>query len=110
MNYTKGEIKTLGDVWEIFKKHGLEGKYCPICDQFAQARILQKQDELISDMYEACLAAKRYDRSICGKAIRGEVDLLANGAGITEDIDLDDLYSDWQIKVNKALAKAEGKQ
>ena len=53
MNYTKGEIKTLGDAWEVLKKHGLEGSYCPICDQFAQARVLQKQDELISDMYEA---------------------------------------------------------
>ena len=61
------------------------------------------------DMYEACLAAARYDSGICGQAIRGEVDLLANEAGITESTDLDSLYFDWQVKVKKALAKAEGK-
>ena len=47
-------LKTLGDVWEVMKKHGLEAKYCPHCDQFSQARVLLKQDQLISDLYEAC--------------------------------------------------------
>lgn len=46
-------VKTLGDVWAIFEKHGLEGKYCPVCDQFSQARVLSKQDEIITDLYEA---------------------------------------------------------
>lgn len=55
--YTKGELKTLGDVWAVFERHGLEGKYCPHCDQFAQAKILQEHDEIISDLYEACKAA-----------------------------------------------------
>lgn len=53
MSYTKGEIKTLGDAWRVLEEHGLEGTYCSEHDQFAQARVLQKQDELISDMYEA---------------------------------------------------------
>jgi len=59
INYTKGEIKTLGEAWKVLKEHGLEGTYCPHCDQFAQARVLQKQDELISDMYEALIQAMR---------------------------------------------------
>lgn len=57
--YTKGECKTLGEVWQVLKEHGLEGTYCPHCDQFSQARVLQKQDAIISDLYEACKQALR---------------------------------------------------
>ena len=81
MNYTEGEIKTLGDAWEVLKKHGLEGSYCPICDQFAQARVLQKQDELISDMYEALKI------------------VLSQPVSLRQEV-----YD----KANKALAKAKG--
>ncbi len=47
------EIKTLGDVWKVLDRHGLKSDYCPHCDQFEQAKALQKQDELIADLYEA---------------------------------------------------------
>ena len=54
MNYTKTgrEIRTLGDAYQVLREHGLEGDYCPKCDQFSQARILVQQDEVISEMYE----------------------------------------------------------
>ena len=51
------EIKTLNDAWQVLTRHGLEGIYCPHCDQFSQARVLLKQDEIISDLYEACKTA-----------------------------------------------------
>ncbi len=47
------KVKTLGDVWVILERHGLKSDYCPHCDQFAQASVLQEQDEIISTMYEA---------------------------------------------------------
>ena len=53
------EIKTLGDAWQVMKEHGLEGTYCPHCDQFSQARALLKQDEIIKAMREACITALR---------------------------------------------------
>ena len=60
MNYTKGEIKTLGDAWKVLKEHGLEGSYCPHCNQFSQARVLQKQDELMSGMEAVLRQFVRY--------------------------------------------------
>ncbi len=76
------EIKTLGDAWRVLKEHGLESKYCPHCDQFSQARVLLKQDEKISDLYEAV------------KLMVGD-----NPAEVEVGV----------IKGREALAKAEGK-
>jgi len=39
-------------------KDGLKDEYCPHCDQFSEARVLLKQDELISAMYEALKIAE----------------------------------------------------
>jgi len=91
MNYTKGEIKTLGDAWKVLKEHGLEGSYCPHCDQFSQAIVLQKQDKLISEMYEAL------------KVMREQIANLINPQ-------IKILPSEEQLALmDKALAKAEGK-
>jgi len=62
------EIKTLGEVSQILKEHGLEGTYCPKCDQFAQARVLLKQDKVIFDMYEALkITIKNLDDGFANK-------------------------------------------
>ncbi len=58
MNTEGKHLTTLGDAWKLFERHGLEGKYCPRCDQFAQARVLQRQDEIINDMYVALKSIK----------------------------------------------------
>ena len=71
------------------------------CDN---ARLIAAAPEL----YEACLAAKRYDASIAGRATRGEVDLREAGGGIASGDDLDALYFDWQKKATTAIAKVEG--
>lgn len=59
-------------------------------------------------LYEACLAALRYDRSIIGKAVRGEYDLRKDGHGVTEGEDLDNLYLDWMTKARAAVATVAG--
>jgi len=110
---TKGEWYTYQDRfgdWLIVSRE--DRKHSAVADIPGANDNAEAHAHLIAaapDMYEACLAAARYDMSICGKAIRGEVDLLANGAGITEDTNLDDLYLDWQVKSKNALTKAEGK-
>lgn len=53
---------------------------------------------------DACRAAIRYDDSIAGRAIRGEMSLLADGTGVASGDDLDALYDDWIRKAKHALA------
>ncbi len=83
------ELKTLGDAWKVMRKHDLEAKYCPNCDSFAIARALLKQDEIISDMYEALKDILR----------ESDAGVYKNNAPIAMA----------QGKVQSALAKAEGK-
>ena len=65
---------------------------------------LQQSQARVKVLTEACEAALRYDEGICGRAARGEVDLLGTGAGIAEGVDLDTLYDDWISKAKAALA------
>ncbi len=65
---------------------------------------LQQSQAREKVLREACEAALRYDEGICGRAARGEVDLLGTGAGIAEGVDLDTLYDDWISKAKAALA------
>lgn len=58
------------------------------------------------DLLIACQAAIRYDESIAGKAIRGDVDLLATGGAIAASDNLDALYADWIDKARAAIARA----
>ena len=95
MNYTKGECKTPGDVWCVFEEHGLKGTYCPHCDQFAQARALQKQDAIISEMREALKTIQEWllddEQIIVGSQLYNSMFIKANNLTI------------------KTLSKAEGK-
>jgi len=59
----------------------------------------------IPELIAACQAAVKYDASIYGKAARGEV-TIAEGMGIAQADDLDDLYLDWITKSRAALTKA----
>jgi hypothetical protein len=61
-----------------------------------------------SDLFEACLAAQRYDASILGKCARGETKPDETGLGFSDAEDLDALYTDWMTKAHAAVAKARG--
>lgn len=66
---------------------------------------LAAKDAEIARLREACLAAIRYDDSICGRAARGEYDLRESGGGIATGDDLDALYEDWINKARAVLAR-----
>ena len=90
------EIKTVGEAWQVLKEHGLGGKYCPHCDQFAQARVLLKQDEKISDLYEAL------------KVLTNLSYMTAKEEGMIL-VPRGEAYIIAQARADEALAKAEGK-
>ena len=101
MNYTnpRREMLTLGAAWRVLEEHGLEGNYCPKCDQFAQAGVLVKQDEVISELYEALRGQGDYIISIKE---------IANGLDeIGKRVLLMHIFSIAELR-DKVLAKIEG--
>lgn len=59
------EIKTLGQAWEIMRAHGLAAGWCPgNCDHFAFARVLSRQDEIISELLKVCKSLLSYAREL----------------------------------------------
>ncbi len=111
--FTEGVFDSANDTWNIEPLN--------LTDRTYQAGELKKEDAIFiveacnsyydskeknKALVEACKAAVRYDKSIAGKATRGEVDLLEHG-GIAIGEDLDSLYNDWISKAKNAIAKAE---
>jgi hypothetical protein len=79
----------------------------PLPERQANAALIVRTANAHDALVAACEAALRYDAGICGRAARGEVDLIESGGGVAAGDDLDALYLDWVTKARAALARAK---
>ncbi len=66
MSENKCDLKTLGEVWDVLRSHGIFSGYCSKCDQYKIATVLIEQDAKITGMLES-MEAMRDTFFVCGE-------------------------------------------